>query len=100
MDENDELQLQSLLVSFGLPEVFEELSCKGVSFKSLKFLTTDDIRDAIGNIGIRAEFRYKVLGCQNHRILGKTQVADILKGYPRGRFLLEQYNLKNTLTTD
>ncbi|XP_070854082.1 uncharacterized protein [Drosophila suzukii] len=118
MDENDELQLQSLLVSFGLPEVFEELNRKGVTFKSLKFLTADDIRDAIGNIGIRAEFRYKLLGWQKSQNFGEDSgeeqdqeipiagaakpklVADILKGYPRGRFLLEQYNLKNTLTTD
>jgi len=32
MDENDELHLQSLLVSFGLPEVFEELNRKFLFF--------------------------------------------------------------------
>jgi len=39
-----------------------------VTFKSLKFLTADDIRDAIGNIGIRAEFRYKLLGWQKSQV--------------------------------
>lgn len=35
------------------------LGC-GITYKSLKYLSAEDIKDAIPNVGLRAEFRVKL----------------------------------------
>jgi len=32
----------------------------GITYRSLKYINSDDIRDAISNVGLRAEFREKL----------------------------------------
>ncbi|XP_037955840.1 uncharacterized protein LOC119685588 [Teleopsis dalmanni] len=53
-------KLENVLKEFEMMELFELLKEKGITYKSLIYLSKDDIKDAIVNIGLRAEFREKL----------------------------------------
>ncbi|XP_055855860.1 uncharacterized protein LOC129919065 [Episyrphus balteatus] len=56
----DDIQLKTLLRSFELEELYTDLKNARISFKNLKYLKRDDIKEVIKPVGLRAEFRQKL----------------------------------------
>ncbi|XP_067613866.1 uncharacterized protein [Eurosta solidaginis] len=53
----EETDLLNLLKEFDLETLFLGLKNAGITFRSLKYLSKEDIAEAVKNIGLRAEFR-------------------------------------------
>ncbi|XP_050326764.1 uncharacterized protein LOC126757149 isoform X1 [Bactrocera neohumeralis] len=58
--ESDDVSLMKLLKQFDLEILYTTLKLNDITFRSLKYLTADDINTAIRHIGYRAEFREKL----------------------------------------
>ncbi|XP_070852414.1 uncharacterized protein [Drosophila suzukii] len=125
---DDEAQLKTLLKSFNLEAITENLKSCGITYRSLKYINTDDIRDAISNVGLRAEFREKLFfwrksefniddktisadskvsgwlkeqtstGSSIQSAVAHLNISNILQLYPKGQGLLHYYETKNVLT--
>ncbi|XP_067628571.1 uncharacterized protein [Eurosta solidaginis] len=59
-ERTDDEKLQELLNLFELDCLFKCLRSNGVTYRCLKYVSKTDIKDAISNIGLRAEFREKL----------------------------------------
>ncbi|XP_054087742.1 uncharacterized protein LOC128922142 [Zeugodacus cucurbitae] len=56
----EDTDLLNLLKEFDLETLFLGLKNAGITFRSLKYLSKEDIAEAVKNIGLRAEFREKL----------------------------------------
>ncbi|XP_067627089.1 uncharacterized protein [Eurosta solidaginis] len=63
-EENDENKLKAILKSFDLENVFEYLKAAQVTYRSLKYLRKENVKEAIPPLGLRVEFREKLIGWQ------------------------------------
>ncbi|XP_054083855.1 uncharacterized protein LOC128920505 [Zeugodacus cucurbitae] len=59
-DSEEDTDLLNLLKEFDLETLFLCLKNAGITFRSLKYLSKEDIAEAVKNIGLRAEFREKL----------------------------------------
>ncbi|KNC20694.1 hypothetical protein FF38_04430 [Lucilia cuprina] len=122
-DQNDDSLLQVLLKSFNLEEAYQYLKAAKVTYKSLKYIQKEEIKEAIPPLGLRIEFREKLFkwkkqqfeiddetisvdskvdnwmsdeGFSGKRVLNKCLI-DILKETAGGRAILEYRTKKLTI---
>ncbi|XP_036331192.1 uncharacterized protein LOC118742886 [Rhagoletis pomonella] len=65
--DSDHTSLMKLLKEFDLEILFTTLKLNDITFRSLKYLTVDDINAAIRHLGYRAEFREKLFAWRNEK---------------------------------
>ncbi|XP_015042906.1 uncharacterized protein [Drosophila pseudoobscura] len=102
--------LWEFLRKIKMESVFEDLKAAEVTYDRLKFLNSEDVKDAIRLVGPRAEFREKLL------MMKRTEFGNI-KGYidlrvqhknleqlinrsPEGLTVLQSFKAKNCLSQE
>ncbi|XP_046808359.1 uncharacterized protein LOC124420193 [Lucilia cuprina] len=58
---NDEIDLQQFLQTINMESLFETLKAANVKYRSLPYITNVDLTEAIPHLGLRAEFRSKLV---------------------------------------
>ncbi|XP_065359760.1 uncharacterized protein LOC135953710 [Calliphora vicina] len=58
---NDEIDLQQFLQTINMESLFETLKAANVTYRSLPYITNADLTEAIPHLGLRAEFRSKLV---------------------------------------
>ncbi|XP_075154302.1 uncharacterized protein LOC142227941 [Haematobia irritans] len=57
---DDETQLENFLQSIDMPNIFNYLKDANVTYRSLRYLTEQNLKEAVPPLGFRAEFREKL----------------------------------------
>ncbi|XP_022218007.2 uncharacterized protein LOC111071148 [Drosophila obscura] len=102
--------LWEFLKNIKMESVFEDLKAAEVTYDRLKFLNSEDVKDAIRLVGPRAEFREKILmmkrtefgnikGYTDFRVQHKN-LEQLINRSPEGLTVLQSFKTKNSLSQE